>query len=161
MVVVLAPALDDDLRLEQRSEELAVEQLAQPRVKPFTVAVFPRVARHDVQSLHPQVLEPLAHRGGGELGAAGPKRMCSGQPMFHEQSGQLLERGCAAPPRARHDRVYSSITTRNRSLRTIMSVQVHEFVDPYVNAVCWPPQPDARPVAQAQLAAVWVASAGA
>ena len=44
-IVVTTPALDDDLRLAQRVEDLAVEQLvAQPRIEALDEAVLPRAA---------------------------------------------------------------------------------------------------------------------
>ncbi len=45
-LVILAPGLDDDLRLTERREDLSVEQLiAQPRIESLDIAVPGRRAR--------------------------------------------------------------------------------------------------------------------
>ena len=49
-VIEDAPSFDNDLRLSQRVEQLAVEQIvAELAIKRFTVAVLPRTDRRDVQ----------------------------------------------------------------------------------------------------------------
>src|SRR5271163_2242405 len=51
-VVVPTPALDDDLGLAQRVEDLAVEEfVAQARIEALDEAVLPRAARGDVGGL--------------------------------------------------------------------------------------------------------------
>src|SRR3954463_1094889 len=51
-IVVTAPALDDDLRLAQRVEDLAIEQfVAQARIEALDKAVLPWAARRDVGGL--------------------------------------------------------------------------------------------------------------
>src|SRR5499433_3965081 len=53
-VVVTAPTFDDDLRLAQCVEDLAVEQLVpQPGIKTLDEAVLPGAARRDVGGLRP------------------------------------------------------------------------------------------------------------
>src|SRR5690242_2858327 len=69
-VVVPSPALDDDLRLAQRVEDLAIEKLvAQTRIEAFDEAVLPWAARRDVGGLRADRADPLLHRFGNELRA--------------------------------------------------------------------------------------------
>src|ERR1700712_71659 len=68
-VVVSAPTLDDDLRLAQRVEDLAVEKLvAQARVETLDEPVLPWTARGDVGGLCTDSADPLLHRLGDKLG---------------------------------------------------------------------------------------------
>src|SRR3954468_22974267 len=67
-IVVTAPALDDDLRLAQRVEDLAIEQfVAQARIEALDKAVLPWAARRDVGGLRADAADPLLHRFGNEL----------------------------------------------------------------------------------------------
>src|SRR5262249_1782624 len=69
-VEVPAPAFDDDLRLAQCVEDLAVEQLvAQPGIKTLDEAVLPGAAGRDVGRLCPDGADPLLDRLGNELRA--------------------------------------------------------------------------------------------
>src|SRR3954462_12486149 len=69
-IVVTAPALDDDLRLAQRVEDLAIEQfVAQARIEALDKAVLPWAARRDVGGLRADAADPLLHRFGNELRA--------------------------------------------------------------------------------------------
>jgi hypothetical protein len=69
-VVVPPPALDDDLGLAQRVEDLAVEELvAQARIEAFNEPVLPWASRSDVGGLSPDGANPLLHGGGDELRA--------------------------------------------------------------------------------------------
>src|SRR3982074_2293544 len=69
-VVVTTPAFNDDLRLPQRVEDLAIEQLvAQPGIKTLDEPVLPRTARRDVGGLCADGADPLLHRLGNELRA--------------------------------------------------------------------------------------------
>src|SRR4030081_949792 len=69
-VVVTTPAFNDDLRLPQRVEDLAIEQLvAQPGIKTLDEPVLPRTARRDVGGLCSDGADPLLHRLGNELRA--------------------------------------------------------------------------------------------
>ena len=63
-----APALDDDLGLAQRVEDLTVEQLiAQAGVKALDEPVLPRTARRDVGGLCADGADPLLQRCGDEF----------------------------------------------------------------------------------------------
>ncbi len=65
-----APALDDDLRLAQRIEDLAVEKfVAQASIKALDEAVLPWAAGSDVGRLCPDGADPILHGFGDELGA--------------------------------------------------------------------------------------------
>ena len=69
-VVVPAPALDDDLGLAQRIEDLTIEKLvAQARIETLDEAIFPWAARGDVGGLRADGADPLLHRLGDELRA--------------------------------------------------------------------------------------------
>ena len=67
-VVVAAPSSDQDLRLSQRIENLAVEQLvAEPCVEAFDVAVLPRRSRLDIRRSGSDSFDPLSDLDGDEL----------------------------------------------------------------------------------------------
>ena len=69
-IVVASPSFDEHLRLAERREDFAVEQLVpELRIQALAVAVFPWAARLDVERLHADAAEPFAHRYGGELRA--------------------------------------------------------------------------------------------
>src|ERR1051325_621077 len=69
-IVVAAPALDDDLRLAQGVEDLAIEQfVAQSRIETLDEAVLPRTVRRDVGGLRADRADPLLHRFGEEFRA--------------------------------------------------------------------------------------------
>jgi len=69
-IVVTAPALDDDLRLAQGVEDLAIEQfVAQACVETLDKAVLPRTAGCDVSGLCSNGCNPLLHGFGEELRA--------------------------------------------------------------------------------------------
>ena len=65
-----APALDDDLRLAESVEDLAVEQLvAQPSIEALDKAILPRAAWSDVGGLGSDRRDPLLDGLGDELRA--------------------------------------------------------------------------------------------
>jgi len=69
-IVVMPPALDDDLCLVQRVEDLAIQQLiSQLRVEALAIAVLPRTAGHDVGRLRAHGGEPVAQVLGDKLRA--------------------------------------------------------------------------------------------
>jgi hypothetical protein len=69
-IVVAPPALDNDLSLAQRVEDLAVEQLvAKPGVEALHVSVLPRAARRDVGGFRTDGRDPILHSLGNELRA--------------------------------------------------------------------------------------------
>src|ERR687883_664022 len=120
-VVVTAPALDDDLRLAQRVEDLAVEQLvAQSRIETLDKAVLPRTARRDVSGLR---ADRADHSCTALATNSGPlsERMCSGTPRRMNRSDSTsmtsieLSRRDARMPR--HSCVNSSMMLSRRSLR--------------------------------------------
>jgi hypothetical protein len=70
LVVLSAPALDEDLGLQQGVKALPVEALvAQLAVEGLHIAVLPRTAGRDEEGRDAHTVEPLADDGGGELGA--------------------------------------------------------------------------------------------
>ena len=69
-IVVASPALDDDLGLSQRVEDLAVEQfVAQAGIKALDEAVLPRAAWCDVGGLCANSSDPVLHGFSDELGS--------------------------------------------------------------------------------------------
>ena len=70
MVVVMAPALDENLGFEEGVEDLTVEQLvAQLAVEAFIVAILPGASGLDVEGLHTDPGEPGLDGLGRELAA--------------------------------------------------------------------------------------------
>ena len=111
--------LDDDARLLQGEEDLAVEQfVAQLAIEALAVAILPGAAGLDVEGLRADPCEPLAHDLGGELRAVVRTHM-----VWHatvDKRSLRRKRTSSAPSRrptsiARHSRVYSSITVNMRS----------------------------------------------
>src|SRR5918997_2467235 len=69
-VVVPWPALDDDLRLFQRVEDLTIEKLiTQAGVEALDEAVLPRTASFDVSGPCAHGCDPVLHGSGDELGS--------------------------------------------------------------------------------------------
>ena len=69
-VVVASPALDDDLSLAQRVEDLAIEQfVAQAGIEALDEAVLPWTASFDVGGPCAHGCDPVLHGFGDELGA--------------------------------------------------------------------------------------------
>src|SRR5262249_35760698 len=67
-IVMLAPPLDDDLRLAERREDFAVEQLvAQAPIEALDIAVLPRATAFDVSRSRPDRADPALHGVGDEL----------------------------------------------------------------------------------------------
>src|SRR3954452_20741049 len=120
-IVVTAPALDDDLRLAQRVEDLAVEQLvAQTRVEAFDEAVLPWAARRDVGGLRADGTDPLLHRFATNSGPLS-ERICSGTPRRMNRSDSTSMTSIDLSRRdtrmARHSWVNSSMRLSRRNLR--------------------------------------------
>ncbi len=68
-IVVLTPALDDDARLGEAVEQLAVQELvAKLGVEALAVAVLPGTAGRDVGGLGTDRADPILHGFGDELG---------------------------------------------------------------------------------------------
>ena len=69
-VVVDPPGFDQNLRLSEGEEDLAIEQLvAELAVEALAVAVFPRTAGLDVGGLRPNLADPFSQAGRDELWA--------------------------------------------------------------------------------------------
>src|SRR3954463_5356351 len=78
-----APALDDDLRLVESVEDLAVEQLVpEPGIEALDIAILPRAAWSDVGGLGSNRRDPLLDGLGDELravvGADVPRQATTG-----------------------------------------------------------------------------------
>ena len=69
-VVVIAPSLDQHLRLRQIVEDFPIQQLfPELAVEALVVAVLTRRAALDVERLHADTRQPVPHRLCGELAA--------------------------------------------------------------------------------------------
>ena len=65
-----SPCLDQDLGFGKAVEGLTIKQLvSQAAVERFTIAILPRATKRDVKRLHPNLCQPVFHRGRNELGA--------------------------------------------------------------------------------------------
>ncbi len=117
----MSPALDQDLGLEQRIEELAIQKLgAEFPVERFDIAILPRASGLDEQGAHADLTEPLSDRGRREFRSVVRTDMCR-RPTLYEQIRKALQAcwDCSrlATTIARHSRENSSITTSMRSFR--------------------------------------------
>jgi hypothetical protein len=82
-VVVTAPGFDDDLRLGEAVEDLAVEQLvAELRVEALAVAVFPWRAGFDEGGPGADCGDPLPYCRGDELGAVARWEWLAGDRLW-------------------------------------------------------------------------------
>ena len=69
-VVEAPPLLDQDLRFGECGEDFAVQAfISQLSIEALAVAVLPGAAGLDVECLHVEPGEPIAHRDGNELRA--------------------------------------------------------------------------------------------
>src|SRR5579872_903969 len=91
MVVVMAPALDENLGFEEGVEDLAIEKLiAQFAVEAFIVAILPRASGLDKESFDPDPGEPGLDGLGREL-AAVVRTNVVGRPTLSEQLCQTMQ----------------------------------------------------------------------
>src|SRR3954470_22744020 len=120
-IVVTAPALDDDLRLAQRVEDLAIEQfVAQARIEALDKAVLPWAARRDVGGLRADGADPLLHRFGNELRAiVGTDVLGTPRRMNRSESTSMtsIDLSRRETRMARHSWVNSSMMLSRRILR--------------------------------------------
>ena len=64
----MSPAFDQDLGLEQRIEELAIEKLgAKFPVEGFDIAILPRASGLDEEGAHADLTQPLSNRSSREF----------------------------------------------------------------------------------------------
>ena len=150
-VVVVAPALDDDLRLVQAVEDLAVQEFVpQLCIEALAVAVLPWTARLDVGRPGADSGDPLPHRLRHELWAiVGPDVVRDAAE--DELVGQHVDdvRGFQPPidadrqalPRKLVDQVEHS------ELPSVMGSALDEVVGPDVIGSFWS-QTDAGPVVE-------------
>tara|TARA_R110002110_G_scaffold265183_2_gene481054 strand:+ start:1164 stop:1613 length:450 start_codon:yes stop_codon:yes gene_type:complete len=88
---MLAPASNQDFGLPQRVKYFAIEKFVpELAVEALVVAIFPRAARFDVERLHANPAEPVAHGMGGKLRAIIRSYMCW-RTMTLEQIGQYRQ----------------------------------------------------------------------
>src|SRR5258708_3315238 len=155
-VVVTTPAFDDDLRLSQCVEDLAVEQLVtQAGIKTLDKAVLPGTAGRDVGGLCADGTDPILHRLGNELRAIiGPD-----MPRHAAQDEQVGEHiddvDRLEPARYPNGQALASELVddiEHAEFASIMGALLDEVVRPHVVAVLGP-EPNARSVIQPETAA--------
>src|SRR5205814_8991985 len=155
-IVVTPPALDHDLSLLQRIEDLPVQEfVAQARVEALDVTVLPWAAGGDVGRLGTNGGNPLPYGLGDELGAVvrpdvrrhSARDEQVGQHVDHVDGLQLARHpDCQALVRELVEDVEHAI------LPSVVRAILHEVVGPHVIAILGP-QADARSVRQPQTAA--------
>ena len=97
-IVVTSPVLDQDFRLTQRREDLAVEKLvSQLRVQALAVAVLPWTSRFDVERLDADPAEPVTNVARDELRAVIGANVLR-RPVGDEEIGQTLEHVVGSKP---------------------------------------------------------------
>ena len=86
-IVVTPPALDHDLSLLQRVEDLPIQKLVpQASIEALNIAVLPGAAGRDVGRLGPDGSDPLLHGLGDELGTI-VRSDVSGHSALDEEIG--------------------------------------------------------------------------
>ena len=123
MVIVMTPALDEDLRLDESVEDLAIEQfVASLAVEAFIVAILPRVSGLDIERLHPDPAKPGPHLVGRDLTAVG-RAIVIGRPRLAEQFRQAMRHVVRGRRRAtaiaRHSRVNASMMGEQAELAPV------------------------------------------
>src|SRR3954465_1180844 len=156
-IVVTAPALDDDLRLAQRVEDLAIEQfVAQTRIEALDKAVLPWAARRDVGGLRADGADPLLHRFGNELRAIVGTDVL-GDATQNEQIGKHIDDVDRFEP-VRDPNGQALVgelidDVEQADLAPVMGALLEEVVGPDVIGALGP-QPDARSIIQPQASAL-------
>ncbi len=103
-VVLMPPALDQDLGLEQRIEELAIEKLgAEFPVERFDIAILPWASGLDEQSAHADLTQPLSDRSRREFRSVvrPDMRRC---PALYEEVRKALQDVLRLQSPRHHDR---------------------------------------------------------
>lgn len=99
VAVLPSPRFDDDSRLLQRVEDLAVQQLvAELAIERLGVTVLPGRAWFDKKRLGADAEEPLAQRGRDELRLVVAAHMLGNSPLEHQSSEPLQHILGAKPP---------------------------------------------------------------
>jgi len=141
-VVVASPPLDDDLRLLERVEDLAVEQLVpELAIEAFVVAVLPRAARLDVKRLHAYALQPLPQGNRDELRAVVRPDVVR-HTMVHEQLRDRFQDVLRPHPPLNPDRqALACVLVDHRQHPkgpAVMGAAVDEVIGPDMVPVLWP-----------------------
>ena len=156
-IVVTTPALDDDLRLAQRVEDLAVEKLVtQPRIEALDEAVLPRAAACNVGRACADGGDPVLHGFGQELGAVVGSDVL-GDAAQDEQVRQRIDDVDGFEPAGDADgqALMGELVddVEHADSASIMGAILDEVIGPHVIAVLGP-QPDAGAVIQPETAAL-------
>lgn len=84
----MEPAADRDARISQSVEDLPVQQLVpELAVEAIVAIILPWRSGFDLERLHTDPTQPVAHSMGGKVRAAVPAEMI-GQTMAPEQPGE-------------------------------------------------------------------------
>jgi hypothetical protein len=155
-VVVTTPALEDDLRLVERVEDLPIEKLVtQARVETLDEAVLPRTAWCDVGGACADSCDPVLHGFGQELGAIVGADV-AGHAAQDEQVRQRIDDVDGFEPAGHSDRktLVGELVddVEHTEPAPIVSAVLNEVVGPDVIAVLGP-EADAGAVVQPETAA--------
>ena len=156
-VVVTAPALDDDLRLPERVEDLAIEQLvAKTGIEALDEAVLPRTAGRDVGGPCANSCNPVLNGLGDELGSVVGTNM-PGNAAQDEQVRQRIE-DVDRPELSGHSDGQAFVgelvdDVEHADLAPVVGSVLDEVVGPDMIAVLGP-EPDAGAVVQPEAAAL-------
>ena len=151
------PALNDDLRLTERVEDLAVEKLVtQPRIEALDEAVLPRAAAGNVGRACADGGDPVLHGFGQELGAVVGSDVL-GDAAQDEQVRQRIDDVDGFEPAGDADgqALMGELVddVEHADSASIMGAILDEVIGPHVIAVLGP-QPDAGAVIQPKTAAL-------
>src|SRR6187402_3072623 len=148
-IVMTAPALDDNLRLAESVEDLAVEQLVpEPGIEALDIAILPRAAWSDVGGLGSDRRDPLLDGLGDELRAvvgAGMARHAAQDEQVGEHVDDVdgLELASDADRQALVRELVDDV--EHPEPPSVVRPVLDEVVGPDVVAMLGP-QPDARSV---------------
>src|SRR3990170_1499568 len=158
-IVMAPPALDHDLCLFERVEDLTVEQLvAKPGVEALHISVFPWAARRDVGGSGTHRSNPLLHCLGDELWPI-VRPDVSGHAAQDEEVRQLVDHigrfqlAIDADRQALMGELVDHV--EHAVLPPVMGWILDEVVGPDVIAM-FGPQSDARAVREPEAAAFWL-----
>ena len=154
-IVVASPVLDQHLRLAERREDLAVQELiSELRVQALAVAVLPRASRFDVERLDADPTEPASYVSGDELGSVvGPNVFW--RAVSNEEIGETVEHVIGSEPPCDDDRQTAARELVEHDEHAECATVLCPILDKVVRPdVVWSlgSQPHARPVGEPETA---------
>ena len=154
-IVVASPVLDQHLRLAERREDLAVQELiSELRVQALVVAVLPRASRFDVERLDADPTELASYVSGDELGSVvGPNVFW--RSVSNEEIGETVEHVIGSEPPCDDDRQTAARELVEHDEHAECATVLCPILDKVVRPdVVWSlgSQPHARPVGEPETA---------